>query len=63
MSKTKLTVTLEYNIHKKLRAIAEQDTRTPSQMVKYLIKREIKLFEERHGAIEIEKEEEHDPPK
>jgi len=51
--KSQFTLRLDLNIHAKIKKIAAQESRSMTNMIEYLIKKEIRAYEAEHGEIEI----------
>ena len=51
--KSQFTLRLDLNVHVKIKKIAMQESRSMTNMIEYLIKKEIKSYEAEHGEIEI----------
>lgn len=51
--KTQFTLRLEPDIHIKIKRIAAEDSRSLTNMIEYLIKKEIKRYESANGTIDI----------
>lgn len=55
--KIQMSMRLEHIILAKIRKIAEEDNRSAANMIKYLIKQEIKNYELENAEIELTEEE------
>lgn len=55
--RTQFTLRLDPINHIKIKKIAENDSRTMTNMIEYLIKKEIKRYEEEHGEVLVKDEE------
>jgi len=51
--KSQFTLRLDLNVHAKIKKIASQESRSMTNMIEYLIKKEIGAYEAEHGKIEI----------
>ncbi len=51
--KTQFTLRLDLITHVKIRKIAEQEQRSMTNMIDYLIQKEIKRYEKKYGEIEV----------
>ena len=50
---TQFTLRLDLITHVKIRKIAEQEQRSMTNMIDYLIQKEIKRYEKKYGEIEV----------
>jgi len=55
--KSQFTLRLDLKVHAKIKKIALQESRSMTNMIEYLIKKEIRDYEAEHGEIEITDEE------
>lgn len=55
--KNQFTMRLDPVTHFKIKKIAEYEMRSLTNMIEYLIAREIRGFEEKHGEIQVSDEE------
>ncbi len=55
--KNQFTMRLDPVTHFKIKKIAEYEMRSLTNMIEYLIAREIRDFEEKHGEIQVSDEE------
>ena len=51
--KSQFTLRLDLSVHAKIKKIASQESRSMTNMIEYLIKKEIRAYETEHGEIEI----------
>ena len=51
--KSQFTLRLDLTVHAKIKKIALQESRSMTNMIEYLIKKEIRAYEAGHGEIEI----------
>jgi len=51
--KTQFTLRLGVRAHAKIKKIAEAESRSMTNMIDYLIKKEIAAYEEKHGEITL----------
>ena len=51
--KSQFTLRLDLKVHAKIKKIALQESRSMTNMIEYLIKKEIKTYEAAHGEMEI----------
>ena len=51
--KSQFTLRLDLNVHVKIKKIALQESRSLTNMIEYLIKKEIKAYEAEHGELEV----------
>ena len=51
--KSQFTLRLNLKVHAKIKKIAEKESRSLTNMIEYLIKREIADFESKNGEIEV----------
>jgi len=49
--KSQFTLRLDLNVHAKIRKIAEAESRSMTNMIEYLIKKEISSFESKNGEL------------
>jgi len=54
--KSQFTLRLDLKIHAKIKKIAETESRSMTNMIEYLIKREISSFESKKGEIFLSEE-------
>ena len=54
--KSQFTLRLDLKVHAKIKTIASQESRSLTNMIEYLIKKEIKAYEAEHGEIEVTEE-------
>jgi len=54
--KSQFTLRLDLNVHAKIKKIAALESRSMTNMIEYLIKKEIRAHEAEHGEIEISEE-------
>lgn len=54
--KSQFTLRLNLKVHAKIKKIAERESRSLTNMIEYLIKKEIADFESRNGEIELTEE-------
>ena len=55
--KSQFTLRLELKVHLKIKKIAVKESRSLTNMIEYLIKKEINAYESEYGEIEITEEE------
>ena len=55
--KSQFTLRLELKVHLKIKKIAIEESRSLTNMIEYLIKKEINAYEAEYGEIEITEEE------
>ena len=55
--KTQFTLRLSLDSHAKLKRIAEEEDRSMTNMIEYLVKKEIARYERENGPIELSEEE------
>lgn len=51
--KTQFTLRLDLDVHAKIKKIAEKESRSLTNMIEYLIKKEIDRYEKENGALEV----------
>ena len=51
--KSQFTLRLDLTVHAKIKKIALQESRSLTNMIEYLIKKEIRAYEAEHGEIEV----------
>ena len=51
--KSQFTLRLDLKVHAKIKKIALQESRSLTNMIEYLIKKEIKVYEADNGEIEV----------
>ena len=51
--KSQFTLRLDLRVHAKIKKIAAQESRSMTNMIEYLIKKEIRDYEAAHGEITI----------
>ena len=51
--KSQFTLRLDLMVHAKIKKIASQESRSMTNMIEYLIKKEIKAYEAENGEMEI----------
>lgn len=54
--KTQFTLRLDVKVHAKIKKIAEMESRSLTNMIEYLIKREISAFEANNGELILTEE-------
>lgn len=54
--KTQFTLRLTLESHAKLKKIAADESRSMTNMIEYLVKKEIARYEAEHGVIEVTEE-------
>ena len=54
--KSQFTLRLDLKIHAKIKKIALRESRSMTNMIEYLIKKEIRAYEAEHGEIEVTEE-------
>lgn len=59
--KTQLTLRLSLESHAKLKKIAARESRSMTNMIEYLVKKEIARYEAENGVIEVSEEDLFDP--
>jgi len=51
--KSQFTLRLDIKVHAKIKKIAEKESRSLTNMIEYLIKKEISVYESQNGEIEL----------
>ena len=54
--KSQFTLRLDLKVHIKIKKIALEESRSLTNMIEYLIKKEINSYESKHGEIEVSEE-------
>ena len=55
--KSQFTLRLDLKVHAKIKKIAAAESRSMTNMIEYLVKKEINAYETEHGEIEVTEEE------
>jgi len=54
--KTQFTMRFEEEVHAKIRKLAKKESRSMTNMIEYLVKKEIERYEKENGRIELTEE-------
>ena len=54
--KAQFTLRFEADIHAKIKKISKEESRSMTNMIEYIVKKEIKRYEDENGVIELTEE-------